>query len=145
MSLCGTDGQTNDKQTSEDRATQPMEAGGWVSQFNQEVSDAIARERISAELQDAANTWDNCRGKGCLAGWRSCRLLLGRSQHIAPYQVRPGRRTWSPRWGRVNILIKISLLVGKDQVPWTFKVLLNKLARVRVSCAWNVPDARAKL
>ena len=30
MSLCGTD---DERRTSEDRATQPMEAGGWVSQF----------------------------------------------------------------------------------------------------------------
>ena len=26
-------GRTNEQQTSEDRATQPMGAGGWVSQF----------------------------------------------------------------------------------------------------------------
>ena len=31
MSLCGTDGQQR-RRTTEDRATQPMEAGGWVSQ-----------------------------------------------------------------------------------------------------------------
>ena len=30
MSLCGTDDEQ--RQTSEDRAAQPMEAGGWVSQ-----------------------------------------------------------------------------------------------------------------
>ena len=34
MSLCGTDDDDDDKrQTSEDRATQPMDAGGWVSQI----------------------------------------------------------------------------------------------------------------
>ena len=32
MLQCGTD-DDDDKQTTEDRATQPMEAGGWVSQY----------------------------------------------------------------------------------------------------------------
>ena len=42
----------------------------------------------------------------------------------------------------MHILIKIFPLVGKDQVPWTFKVLLQKLARVRVSCAGDVPEEK---
>ena len=36
-------------------------------------------------------------------------------------------------------MIKNVPLVGKDQVPWTFKVLLKKLTRVGVSCAGDVP------
>ena len=38
-----------------------------------------------------------------------------------------------------QLLIKNVPLVGKDQVPWTFKVLLKKLTRVGVSCAGDVP------
>ena len=35
MSLCGTDDKR--RRTTEDRATQPMEAGGWVSQFKSKL------------------------------------------------------------------------------------------------------------
>ena len=43
------------------------------------------------------------------------------------------------RVSTAQLLIKSVPLVGKDQVPWTFKVLLKKLTRVGVSCAGDVP------
>ena len=43
------------------------------------------------------------------------------------------------RVSAAQFLIKNVPLVGKDQVPWTFKVLLKKLTRAGVSCAGDVP------
>ena len=40
MSLCGTDDERR-RRTSEDRATQPMEAGGWVSQWQSNMNTNI--------------------------------------------------------------------------------------------------------
>ena len=42
MSLCG----TTNKETTEDRATQPMEAGGWVSQYIKKRVKNIKMKRI---------------------------------------------------------------------------------------------------
>ena len=58
MSLCG----TNNKQTTEDRATQPMEAGGWVSQLQpSNKTFGFLLFKIFSEMQiSVARTWMKC-------------------------------------------------------------------------------------
>ena len=76
MSLCGTDGQ----RTTEDRATQPMEAGGWVSQYEWLITEKkhkykykykwpVSRSKAGSTLDEAKRgEEDCCFGARCKTG-----------------------------------------------------------------------------
>ena len=77
MSLCGTDGQTT-----EDRATQPMEAGGWVSQLRTSALHSKKQEaRKSEEAQEAREARE---------AWEARKAWEAREAHEGQTNILPG-------------------------------------------------------